>query len=66
LRLVAENSDIFAAVVTANTMLPTGDHALGEAFKNWQKFSQEVPESNASNIIVGGTTTKLSHDVVSA
>ena len=44
LRLVAANPTRFARVVAANTMLPTGDHDPGAAFKSWQKFSQEVPE----------------------
>lgn len=66
LRLAAEHSDSFAGIVTANTMLPTGDHNPGEAFKNWQKFSQEVPEFNSGNIINGGTTTDLSEEVIAA
>lgn len=66
LRLAAEHSDSFAGVVAANTMLPTGDHNPGEAFKNWQKFSQEVPEFNSGNIINGGTTTDLSKEVIAA
>lgn len=66
LRLVAEYSDIFSGVVAGNTMLPTGDHNPGEAFKRWQKFSQEVLEFNAGEIINGGTTTELSASVLAA
>lgn len=66
LRLAAEHSDNFSGIVAANTMLPTGDHDPGEAFKNWQKFSQETPEFNAGKIIKGGTTTDLSPEVISA
>lgn len=66
LRLAAEYSCRFARIVAANTMLPTGDHDPGEAFKNWQKYSQEVPEFNSGNIIKGGTTTELSPAVVAA
>jgi len=66
LRLAAEHSDNFSGIVAANTMLPTGDHDPGEAFKNWQKFSQETPEFNAGKIIKGGTTTELSAAVISA
>lgn len=36
LRLVAENPHLFSGVVAANTFLPTGDHAPGEAFLKWQ------------------------------
>jgi len=66
LRLATEHSENFTAIVAANTMLPTGDHDPGEAFKNWQKFSQETPEFNAGKIIKGGTTTELSPAVISA
>lgn len=66
LRLAAEHSDNFTGIVTANTMLPTGDHDPGEAFKNWQKFSQEVPVFSAGNIINGGTTSELSEEVIAA
>jgi len=66
LRLAAEQSELFSGIVAANTMLPTGDHDPGEAFKNWQKFSQETPEFNAGKIIKGGTTTELSAEVISA
>ncbi|NIB44516.1 haloalkane dehalogenase [Pseudomaricurvus alkylphenolicus] len=66
LRLVADNPDSFARVVAANTMLPTGDQDPGEAFKNWQKFSQEVPEFPTGGIIDGATTTELKPDVIAA
>ena len=66
LRLAAEESSRFDRIVTANTMLPTGDHAPGEAFKQWQKYSQEVPVFPAGNIINGGTTTELSSEVIRA
>ena len=59
LRLVAENPQRFARVVAANTMLPTGDHDPGEAFRNWRKFSQEVPQFPVATIINGATTTEL-------
>ncbi|QFU75587.1 alpha/beta fold hydrolase [Halioglobus maricola] len=63
LRLVGENPDLFSRVVAANTLLPTGDEELGEAFLNWRKFSQEVPEFPTSGIIRGATTTELSEAV---
>jgi haloalkane dehalogenase len=66
LRLVAENPARFARVVAANTMLPTGDHDPGDAFRSWQKFSQEVPEFPAGGIIKGATTTSLSQAVIAA
>jgi len=66
LRLVAENPNRFSRVVAANTMLPTGDHAPGDAFLKWQKFSQEVPVFPTGQIINGATTTDLPPEVIAA
>jgi haloalkane dehalogenase len=66
LRLVAEHPDWFARVLAANTMLPTGDHAPGEAFLKWKAFSQEVAEFPVSGIIKGATVTPLSPAVLAA
>jgi haloalkane dehalogenase len=63
LRLVAEHPDAFARVVTANTFLPTGDRPANEAFMNWQRFSQSVPEFPVGFIVNGGCTTELSDAV---
>lgn len=59
LRLVAKYPDKFAGVIAANTMLPTGEHDPGEAFKKWQKFSQTVPEFPTGAIIRGATVKDL-------
>ena len=66
LRLVAEHPELFARVLAANTMLPTGDHPPGEAFMKWRAFSQEVPEFPVAGIIKGATVTALSTDVLNA
>lgn len=66
LRLVAARPDRFARVVTANTALPTGNSGASEAFVQWQKFSQEVPEFPTGDIINGGCTTDLSREVIDA
>jgi haloalkane dehalogenase len=66
LRLVAENPQRFARVVAANTMLPTGDHNPGEAFKSWQDYSQKVPEFPVGSIINRATTTELPPAVIDA
>jgi haloalkane dehalogenase len=66
LRLVAAQPERFAAVVAANTFLPTGDRHPGEAFLAWQKFSQEVPEMPIGTIVNGGCTTDLAAEVVAA
>ena len=66
MRLVAEHPDAFARMVIANGFLPTGDRPPGEAFLNWQKFSQEVPEMPIGGIINGGSASDLSPDVIAA
>jgi len=64
LRLVAEQPDRFARVLAANTFLPTGDRDPGDAFRSWQRFSQEVAELPIGSIIKGATTTDLAPDVL--
>jgi haloalkane dehalogenase len=66
LRLVGEHPDRFARVVTANTFLPTGDNAPGEAFLAWQRFSQTVGDFPVGLIVNGGCTTDLTDDVRAA
>jgi haloalkane dehalogenase len=66
LRLVAEHPELFARVVAANTMLPTGDHPPGEAFLKWQSYSQGVPTLAVGGIIQRSTTTPLTENVVAA
>ena len=66
LRLVAEHPELFARVLAANTMLPTGDHAASEAFLNWQTFSQQVEVFPVAGIIKGATVTPLSTEVLAA
>jgi haloalkane dehalogenase len=66
LRLVAEKPDGFARVVAANTFLPTGDRDPGDAFRAWQRFSQETPSFNVGRIVNGGCTSDLPADVVAA
>ncbi|MEQ1786118.1 MAG: haloalkane dehalogenase [Acidimicrobiales bacterium] len=66
LRLVTAQPDRFAAVVAANTFLPTGDGSPSDAFLAWQKFSQEVPQMPIGGIVNGGCTTDLSPEVIAA
>ena len=40
LRLLCDNQETFDAAMIGNTALPTGDHDLGEPFKEWRKFTQ--------------------------
>lgn len=66
LRLVAAQPERFAAVVAANTFLPTGDGKPSDAFLAWQKFSQAVPEMPIGAIVNGGCTTDLPPEVIAA
>jgi len=66
LRLVGEHPDRFARVVTANTFLPTGDTPPGEAFLNWQRFSQTVDDFAVGFIVSTGCHTKPSDAVAAA
>jgi haloalkane dehalogenase len=66
LRLVANNPDLFARVVVANTGLPTGDTPMPEAFLNWRKFSLEVPDFDAGAIITMGCLKPVPQDIASA
>jgi haloalkane dehalogenase len=66
LRLVGEHPERFARVVVANTFLPTGDRPAGEAFLNWQRFSQTVEDFDVGFIVGSGCATKISGDVAAA
>ncbi len=64
LRLVGEHPDRFARVLAANTFLPIGDREPSEAFRTWQRFSQEIDELPIGGIIAGATTTDLTPEVI--
>jgi len=66
LRLVGEHPDRFARVVAANTFLPTGDQTPGEAFFNWQRFSQEVEDFAVGFIVSGGCAERPAPEVAAA
>ena len=66
LRIVAEDGDRFAAVVAANTGLPTGDHPMPEPwwqFANWVAAADELP---IGFLVNAGCVTDLSPDVLAA
>ena len=66
MRLVADEPHRFTRVVTSNTMLPTGDHPAGNAFLQWQKFSQETPVFPTGQIVNKGAVTDLSEAEIAA
>ena len=66
LRLVAEREERFAAVVVANTFLPTGDEPPSVAFERWRAASQRMPVFEAGRILERTCTPPLTADVVAA
>jgi haloalkane dehalogenase len=66
LRLVAAAPERYSRVVVGNTGLPTGHGKPSEAFLQWQEFSQTAETLPIGRLIDGGTTTKLSDEVVAA
>ena len=66
LRLVASMPERFAAVIAANTGLPTGDAGASKAFLKWLKFSQTVEVLPVGMIVSGGTANGLSEEAVDA
>jgi len=51
LRLLAEDPERFARFSLSNTGLPTGDHAVPEAFLKWRAFSQQDLEFDTGYIV---------------
>ncbi|HUA12600.1 MAG TPA: haloalkane dehalogenase [Solirubrobacteraceae bacterium] len=66
LRIVGEHPERFAAVVASNTMLPTGDHDPGDAFRAWREFSRTAESFDIGRIVNGGTARELSTEEVAA
>ena len=66
LRIAGEDPDRFARIVAANTFLPTGDRDPGDAFRAWQKFSQETPTFEIGKIVNGGCLSDLRAEVIAA
>jgi haloalkane dehalogenase len=61
LRLVARFPERFAAVIAANTGLPTGGRNIPFAFRLWLAFSQYVPRLPIGRLISSGTARGLSN-----
>ncbi|KZX75007.1 haloalkane dehalogenase [Oleiphilus sp. HI0009] len=66
LRLAAENSDRFKAIVVGNGMLPTGDETVPKAFKIWRAFALNSPWFPIAKIINTGCFKTLSPDEIRA
>ena len=66
LRVVAAAPERFAALVMANTGLPTGHGRLSDAFLQWQTFARETASFPVGAIINGGCTSDLPTEVIAA
>ncbi len=64
LRLVANHNHLFSKIVAGNTILPTGQGKPNEAFTNWVKYSQTVPEFQIGTVINRATTSDLSPEII--
>lgn len=64
LRLAIENQDRFNRIILSNGGLPTGEQRMPDAFTKWREFSRNSPTFDIKFIIQGGTTTKLSEEIL--
>jgi len=62
LRLAAENSDHFKAIVVGNGMLPTGEENVPKAFKMWRAFALYSPWFPIARIVEYASFKSLSKD----
>src|SRR3954452_9997976 len=66
LRLVAEHPDRFAAVVAANTGLPTGDHDMPEVWWQFRRAVEKAPGLDVGRLVASGCRTPLAPAVRAA
>ncbi len=66
LRLIAEHGDRFAAVVAANTGLPTGDHAMPDVWWRFHDFVARTEQLPIGFLVNAGCVTDLSPQVQAA
>jgi haloalkane dehalogenase len=66
LRVVADHPDRFAALVIANTGLPTGRQRMSEAFMAWQRHSQTVEIFPVGAMLQGASLRELTPAEVAA
>lgn len=66
LRLVGMDPARFSRVAIGNGGLPTGDDDLGDAFRQWQTFSQTVPTLPVGQIVKFGCVQPMTDEVVAA
>jgi haloalkane dehalogenase len=63
LRLLAENTDRFAAAVLANTGLPTGDRDMPEVWWDFRRTVEKAAELDVARLVAAGCRTRLAQGV---
>jgi len=66
LRLVAEIPERFAAIVAANTGLPTGDRPMPEIWEQFRTAVETAPDLSVSRLVKSGCVTELSEATLAA
>jgi haloalkane dehalogenase len=66
LRLVAEHLDRFAAVVAANTGLPTGDHDMPEVWWQFRRAVEKAEQLDVARLVQSGCRTRFTPEVRAA
>ena len=66
LRLVAEHPDRFAAVVAANTGLPTGEKDMPEVWWQFRRAVEKAEVLDIARLVQSGCRTRLDPDVLAA
>ena len=66
LRILTARPDRFARFAVSNTGLPLAGKEPTEAFRNWQRFSREIPEFTVGKLVAGGCKVRPGAAVVAA
>jgi haloalkane dehalogenase len=66
LRLAAEHPDRFAAIVAANTGLPTGEHPMPEVWWEFRRAMETSPSLDIARFVRAGCRTELPPPVLAA
>jgi haloalkane dehalogenase len=66
LRLATENDDRFAAIVAANTGLPTGDHPMPDVWWTFRNAVESAPQLAIGRFVASGCRRGLSDSAIAA
>jgi len=66
LRLAAEHPDRFAAIVAANTGLPTGEHPMPDVWWEFRRAMESAPSLDIARFVRAGCRTELAPAVLAA